>query len=121
MRRFALALVIALISAIVLISGCALSEAQAKEKIRKDLVGKQIEYYGIAGNKLVFEVNEENIISITQITAGSDGSAGGKPAEQGKPGEPMWQASVGSGKQPMWNLYYDSQGNFVSQKQLFVT
>ncbi|GEM_PF-5870885 len=114
MRRLSLALVIALISAIVLISGCTTSEAQTKEKIRKDLAGKQIEYYGIAGNRLVFQVSEENIIAIEQITADTADTAGGKR-------EPMWRASVGSGKQPMWRLFYDSQGSFVRQEQLFVT
>lgn len=101
-------LLIAIMLTAGLLSGCALSEEQVKEKIRKDLAGKQIEYYGIAGNKLVFEVSEENIISIEKSADG----------EQGKS---MWKASVGSGKQPMWNLYYDAQGNFVKIEQLFVT
>lgn len=104
-----LTLLIAVILTAGILIGCALNEAQIKEKIRKDLAGRQIEYYGIAGNRLLFEVEESNIIAIEQIAADDKSS------------EYSWQASVGSGKQPMWHLFYDSQGNFVRSEQLFVT
>jgi hypothetical protein len=71
-----------------------------EEKIRENIIGREIKYYSITGDPLNYSISREDIISI-------------KKTEEG------WKVEIG--KKIKWNLDYNEKGEFVKQEQLFQT
>src|SRR3989344_354484 len=89
--------IIVLLVASFLINGC---NPNVEDKIKEHLVGNEIEYFSISGDPLAYVVLENDIASI-------------KKTEDG------WKAEVGNGLK--WDMYYDENGIFIRQEQLFQT
>ena len=90
-------IIIVLLLVFALINGCS---SDVESKIRKNLIGSEIEYFSISGDPLAYVVLEDEIISLGKIENG-------------------WKAKVGS--ELKWNMYYNKKGEFVRQEQLFQT
>ena len=88
----------------IVIFGCTIKEKPIEQKIKERLVGEKIIYYNIAGQPINFTISAEDITSIEKI--------------QTKEGV-FWKARVG--KELMWDLYLDKNGEIVKKEQLFVT
>ena len=90
-------IIIVLLLVFALINGCS---SDVESKIRKNLIGSEIEYFSISGDPLAYVVLEDEIVSLRETENG-------------------WKAEVGNGLK--WNMYYDDNGIFVRQEQLFQT
>ena len=98
-------LVILMVILLSLTYGCISKETSIEQKIKENLIGNNISYYGIAGQPVNFTISADDIKSIEKVEI---------------KGELFWKVEIG--KDLIWNIYMDKDGkNIVKKEQLFVT